>query len=118
MIKMNENELPGVSTYNTVYSPCHTIENICNVIVKVTDVKKPLFTIPSIILQAIASIIFIINKLLGISFNGIHPDRVKKLMISTNINGEKFLNNGYELQYNLEEAIYDWYKDNNFKYLK
>ena len=44
---------------------------------------------------------------------GIHPDRVEKLMISTNINGQKLLENNYILKYTLEEAIYDWFKDCN-----
>jgi len=41
---------------------------------------------------------------------GIHPARVKKLMISTNINGEKLKNSGYELKYSLEESFKDWFE--------
>jgi hypothetical protein len=51
--------------------------------------------------------------MIGKSFDGIHPDRVKKLMISTNINGQKLLDHGYKLNYSLEDAIADWYNDCN-----
>ena len=42
---------------------------------------------------------------------GIHPDRVKKLMVSTNISGKKLNECGYKFHYTLEEAIKDWFKD-------
>jgi hypothetical protein len=47
---------------------------------------------------------------------GICPARVKKLMVSTNINGLK-LSQNYPLSYSLEEAFRDWYKDCNEKEL-
>ena len=43
---------------------------------------------------------------------GIHPDRVKKLMISTNICGLKLFESGYKFRYGLEKGIRDWYEDN------
>ena len=52
-------------------------------------------------------------KIIGKTFDGIHPDRVKKLMISTNINGQKLLDHGYKMEFSLEEAIKDWYNDCN-----
>jgi hypothetical protein len=55
------------------------------------------------------------GKVIGKSFDGIHPDRVKKLMVSTNINGQKLLNHGYKMEYSLEEAISDWWNDCNQK---
>ena len=42
---------------------------------------------------------------------GIHPDRIKKLMISTNISGKKLKDTGYKFHYTLEESFRDWYKD-------
>ena len=41
---------------------------------------------------------------------GIHSDRIKKLMISTNINGQKLMENGYQIEYSLEKALVDWLK--------
>lgn len=99
--------------YNTVYTPCYTIEEICKVIANVTGVKESKLTIPGRILKAAAYTINGFGKLIGKPFDGIHPDRVKKLMVSTNINGQKLLDHGYKLEYSLEEAILDWYNDCN-----
>jgi len=118
MVEMAEKEKPGVHLYNTVYAPIHTIEEICKTMAKVTGVKEPKITVPASVLKIGASTICGIGKLIGKSFEGIHPDRVKKLMISTNINGQKLLANGYRLNFSLEEAISDWYKDSNLKELK
>jgi len=118
MVEMSEKEKSGVHVYNTVYTPCYTIEEICKSMAKVTDVKEPRFTMPAGLLHTSASILHIFNRLIGKSFDGIHPDRVKKLMISTNINGQKLLDNGYKLNFTLEEALNDWYKDNNLEDLK
>ena len=113
MVEMSQKEKPGMYLYNTVYAPCYTIEDICKSMVKVTSVKEPIFTVPTWLLLKSALIINIFSKIIGKSFDGIHPERVKKLMISTNINGQKLLNNGYTLDFTLEEAIYDWYNDCN-----
>lgn len=40
MIEMSEKEQPGFHLYNTVYTPCYTIEEICQSIAKVTDIKE------------------------------------------------------------------------------
>ena len=42
---------------------------------------------------------------------GIHPDRVKKLMISTNISGKKLNLMNYKFHYTLLESFIDWFKD-------
>ena len=113
MVEMLDREKPGAHIYNTVYTSCHTIEEICQIIAKITSVKEPSFTIPPSLLQTTASMINGFSKLIGKSFNGVHPDRVKKLMMSTNINGQKLLDNGYTLHHTLEKAINDWYNDCN-----
>ena len=111
MVEMAEKEKPGVHLYNTVYTPIHSIEDICKTMAKVTDVKEPRFTIPAGTLKLAASSIHLLGKIIGKTFDGIHPDRVKKLMVSTNINGQKLLDHGYKMEYPLEEAIEDWLKD-------
>ena len=40
-----------------------------------------------------------------------HPNRVRKLMISTNVIGEKLEHDGYRLKYSLEEGLRDWLVD-------
>jgi len=118
MLEFTENEKPGIHLYNMAYKPIHTIEEICQAMAKITDVKVPKITIPSGILKFVASIIQVLGKVIGYSFDGIHPDRVEKLMISTNINGQKLLDNGYKMKYSFEEAVEDWYKDCGKKELK
>ena len=111
MVEMAEKEKPGVHLYNTVYTPIHSIKDICKTMAKVTDVKEPRFTIPAGALKLAASAIHLLGKIIGKLFDGIHPDRVKKLMVSTNINGQKLLDHGYNMEYSLEEALLDWYED-------
>ena len=111
MVEMVKKEKPGVHLYNTVYTHIHSIEEICKAMAKVTDSKNPKITIPAFVLKLAASTIHFLGKAMGRSFDGIHPDRVKKLMISTNINGQKLLDYEYKIEYSLEESIADWYKD-------
>ncbi len=42
---------------------------------------------------------------------GIHPDRVKKLMVSTNICGKKLELSDYKFHYTLEKSFRDWFND-------
>ena len=42
---------------------------------------------------------------------GIHPDRVRKLMVSTNICGKKLSDSDYGFHYSLEESFADWFND-------
>jgi hypothetical protein len=44
---------------------------------------------------------------------GIHPARVKKLMVSTNICGKKLADSGYKFKYSFEDTYKDWFKDCN-----
>ena len=49
---------------------------------------------------------------------GICPAREKKLQISTNICGEKLKNCGYQFKWSFEEALADWFEDNDRQGLK
>ena len=42
---------------------------------------------------------------------GIHPARVKKLMVSTNVCGKKLAATDYRFHYTLEESFRDWFED-------
>jgi len=111
MVEMAAKEKPGIHLYNTVYTPIHTIEDICQTMAKATGVKAPKLTIPAGLLKIMAGTINSFGKLIGKSFDGIHPERVKKLMVSTNINGQKLLDHGYKMEFSLEDAIADWHAD-------
>ena len=102
---------PGLYMYNTVYEYPPTIEEICLTVAKHTDAKKPLFTVPGPLLIFVAYCIMIFGKMIGKEFTGIHPDRVKKVMISTNVSGQKLANSDFKLKYSLAEGIKEWYSD-------
>ena len=81
---------------------------------KVTGIKRTIVKVPGSLLMTVASIV----GPLGGKALGICPARVKKLMISTNICGKKLADSGYKFHYTFEEAIKDWYRDNDNKYLR
>ncbi|RRJ94466.1 NAD(P)-dependent oxidoreductase [Opitutaceae bacterium TAV4] len=99
---------PGAFIYNLTYEPAPTITDICATMSKVTGVRLPKLVIPGFLLRAIAAALGPVHGVLG---EGFHPDRVRKLMISTNISGKKLQKDGYTLKYSLEDAIADWWKD-------
>ena len=105
------NDEPGINTLNLTYSPAPTIEEICNTIAKVTAVSPPKLVVSAGLLTFAANLLFSTAKVLGKGISGIHPDRIKKLFISTNISGTKLQNSKYRLQYNLENAINDWFNE-------
>ena len=101
----------GTKTYNFTYEPAPTIKEIVDTISTVTKVLNPKLVLNGQILKAVALVLGSI----GFKKYGIHPDRVKKLMTSTNISGEKLITDNFKPKYNLEKAISDWFKDCNEK---
>jgi nucleoside-diphosphate-sugar epimerase len=114
MLYKLENHKKGTEIYNCTYEPAYTIEEIVETMSKVTGLKAPKLVINGKLLKGVAAII----GFLGGGRFGIHPDRVKKLMISTNICGKNLAKSGFNYKYNLETAIQDWYADNDNLYLK
>lgn len=101
--------------YNCTFEPAYNIEQICETMKKATGMEKN--WIPSVngkFLVAVASVI----GPLGGKVVGIHPARVKKLMVSTNICGKKLSESGYEKKWTLEESFRDWFEDCNRECLK
>lgn len=108
-----ENGKTGV--YNCTFEPAYNIEQICETMKKATGMEKN--WIPSVngkFLVAVASVI----GPLGGKVVGIHPARVKKLMVSTNICGKKLAESGYQFHWTLEESFKDWFEDCNRECLK
>lgn len=114
MLFIISRERNDVEIFNCTYEPAFTIEQISNSMMKVTDMQRKIYKIPGGVLKFAATII----GALGGKSLGIHPDRVKKLMISTNISGKRMKASNYNFIYTFEEALTDWYKDNNSQYLK
>lgn len=118
MVAMSERESPGYHLYNMCYPEPHTIKEIVRAVSEVTKVSKSVPVIPGILLKSVASIIYFLGASIGINnMTGIHPNRVSKLMISTNISGRKLNSGGYSIKYSLKEAIEDWYVENHRKEL-
>ncbi|MBP1617537.1 MAG: Nucleoside-diphosphate-sugar epimerase [Bacteroidetes bacterium] len=104
----------GVELYNCTYEPAFTIEQICHAMMGATGLKRRLVMIPGGLLIGVAAVV----GALGGRALGIHPARVKKLMVSTNISGKKLAASGYKFHYTFEEAVEDWFKDNERKGLR
>ncbi len=107
--RMIDHAFPGVDTYNCTFEPAYNIEQICNTIMDVTDTKHHVFRMPGWLLKTAA----VMLMPFGGKKLGLHPARVKKLMISTNISGKKLAESGYSFHYTFKESLEDWYKDCN-----
>jgi nucleoside-diphosphate-sugar epimerase len=105
--RMIDNSFPGIELYNCTFEPAYNIEQICTTMQKATDMKRWIPLVPGGLLMAVARILGPI----GGKKVGIHPDRVKKLMVSTNISGKKLADSGYQFHYSFEETFKDWYQD-------
>ena len=103
LLKENTSEI-----INMCYKNALTIEEIVENIAKICHFRIPSLVIPS---QFLLTISFIINKL-TINKIGIHPDRVKKIMFSTNVSGNKLSDLGYQL-IGFENSIKDWFDDSD-----
>jgi nucleoside-diphosphate-sugar epimerase len=101
----------SVDTYNLTLSPAPRIDMICETMAEATNINPPKILVPAWFLKLAAGSLYYLGRLFGKKINGIHPDRVKKLMISTNIDGSKLSNSPYKLQFTLKEAIEDWFSD-------
>ena len=99
--------------FNCCFEPAYTIEHIAQAMKKVTGLKQFIPDIPNWLIMPTASVIGALGAPMGIC-----PARVKKLQISTNICGKKLASCGYKFKWTFEEALEDWFEDNNRKWLK
>ena len=107
MLYRLEHHEQGVELYNCTFEPAYTIEQIVATMNKVTGLNRTALLMPA------AAVIGCLGAPMGIC-----PARVRKLMVSTNICGKKLADSGYHFHYTFEEAIADWFKDNDNQYLK
>ena len=114
MLYRLENHNEGVELYNCTFEPAFTIEQIVETMKKATGLQRIIVKVSGSLLMTVASIV----GPLGGKALGICPARVKKLMISTNICGKKLADSGYKFHYTFEEAIKDWYRNNDNLYLR
>ena len=98
----------GVELYNCCYEPAYTIQHICEAMKQVTGLKTWIPDVPNWLIMPVAAIIGALGAPMGIC-----PARVRKLQISTNICGAKLKNSGYKFKWTFEQALNDWFEDNN-----
>lgn len=103
----------GVEIYNCCFEPAYTIQHIVEAMKKVTGLTQFVPDIPNWVIMPMVRAAMLLGSPMGIC-----PARVKKLQISTNICGEKLKNCGYQFKWSFEEALADWYEDNDRKGLK
>ena len=108
-----EEQKDSFNIYNCTFEPAYTIEEIVKSMKRVTGLTQWVPYIPNAIIMPAA----ICAKMVG-SPMGICPARVKKLQVSTNICGKKLKESGYQFKWTFEEALKDWYRDNNNKCLE
>lgn len=105
--RMIDNHYIGTDIFNCTFEPAYRIDQICEAEMNATGMKRNIPVIPGGLLMTAARILGPI----GGKKVGIHPDRVKKLMVSTNISGKKMINSGYRFSYTLEKSFKDWFED-------
>ena len=105
--RMIDNSFPGYDIINCTFEPAYTIEQIVEAMKASTDLKgRKVPMVPSWLLMTAATILAPVG-----AKKGIHPARVKKLMVSTNISGKKLAETDYKFHYTLVESFADWFKD-------
>lgn len=111
--RRGKNQNAGVEIYNCCFEPAYTIQYIVEAMKKVTGLTQFVPDIPNWVIMPMARMAMLLGSPMGIC-----PARVKKLQISTNICGEKLKNCGYQFKWSFEEALADWFEDNDRKGLK
>lgn len=96
--------------YNCTFEPAYTIEQIVKTMKQVTGLTQWVPYIPNWVIMPVAGCAQLVGSPMGIC-----PARVKKLQISTNICGKKMAESGYKFRYSFEEALADWFNDNDCK---
>lgn len=105
--RMIDHSFRGSDVINCTFDPPYTIEQICEAMKKATELSSRIPMINGTVLMTAAKVIGPV----GGKKVGIHPDRVKKLMVSTNISGKKLADTGFSFGYTLEESFRDWFRD-------
>lgn len=103
----------GVELYNCCFEPAYTIQHIVDTMKEVTGLNRLVLDIPNWIIMSAATVMGALGAPMGIC-----RARVRKLQISTNISGKRLIASGYKFHYTFEEAIADWYNDNDNLCLK
>lgn len=113
LLKLNETN-QNLYLYNGAISPVPHIEEICNTFSEVLDKPKVKIVVPLKFMK-FASLPFMVLNKVGVYKNGICPERMDKLVKSTNIFPKKLENDNFEYQYTIESSLKEWKKATNFE---
>jgi nucleoside-diphosphate-sugar epimerase len=97
--------------FNGCFSEKYTIENIVNIFIEGHFPNAKVLMVPRWCLMSIAKLCRIFN-FLNI---GIDPQRVLKLVKSTNIKPAWLEENQYQYKYDLKQALADWASESDFR---
>lgn len=98
-------QLPDATiTYNGCYSERYTLEQIIDLFIKEHFPAAKTYMIPRLVVVGIATIL----RAFGASKIGIHPDRVMKLVRSTDVYPGVLMERGYVFPHNLKGGLARW----------
>lgn len=91
-------------TFNFAYPTPPTIEEVCAAFCAAGEFPMPKVTIPSSMLMGAG------RALKAVGLESFDPERIQKLMHSTNVRGDGLQAAGYEWDHSLESGIRDWHE--------
>lgn len=92
-----------VALYNFAYPEPPTIEEVCEAFAEAGKMPRPRVTVPAGLLLGVG------RALNGAGLRSFNPERIAKLMHSTNIEGEELVGRGYRFTYPLMEGLQHWH---------
>lgn len=108
-IKKTENQ----QLFNCGYEPSYQLEQIVNAMKIATHISAFVPYLPNFLIMPAAILLGMLGSPMGIC-----RDRVVKLQISTNVSGKKMSETEFEYKWTLQEALQDWFSDNDGKGLR
>jgi nucleoside-diphosphate-sugar epimerase len=99
--------------FNGAFPDRFTIEEIVDTFRKVAFPSARTITMPATVLKYLAALM----RPLSAAGLGIHPDRIVKLMVSTNVRSDWIGLAGLEVQNQLERSLRNWMRDGNGRFL-
>lgn len=106
----------GFSLYNFCYNEEITIETIVKSFKRVLGYKAPEFIIPLWVVNFAVGLLRIFRIPFVVKM-GLVPERVVKLVKSTNISSAHLAASGFKQSYTIDAALEDWAKDCNGRHL-
>lgn len=109
-LKLSSNRTPGWYLYNLCYPEKITIKEVVQSFKRTLGYNAPEIVLPYPLITVSAAIANLM-PLPFIKKMGIVPERIVKLVKSTNISAQKLIKTGFKFDYTLQEAIKDWAHD-------